>query len=612
MSIASNFPAIKPTLLLDFANTEELDSRITFTRASTATYYGTQTAKAEENLLLQSQDFTTTWTVGGQNATITANTTSAPDGTTTADALTDDATSSIHRVSQTVTTSSTSQMVYSVFAKYSTMQWISISAATGTGTWAGAKFDVQNGVLGSTSQQGTGFTANSSSITSVGNGWYRCVLVYTPGASGSTTMLVSGATDGTTFTTSQRGSEVYIGSGSAVFLWGAQLEQRSAVSSYTVTTTQTITNYIPQLLTAASGVARFDHNPTTFESLGLLIEESRTNLVTYSEQFDNAAWSKSNSTITANTIVSPDGTLTGDKLVEDTSATTTHFVSRNSTVTFTAAAYTFSVYLKAAERTWARLTMIDSATTFGAYFNLSTGAIGVSTAGVTATATSVGNGWYRCSITATTAATASGSARILLANADNGQTYTGDGYSGIYTWGAQLEVGAFATSYIPTVASTVTRAADAASMTGTNFSSWFNQAQGSLYVEATPSHTAAQYVAIIGDGVTTTLGIGFFIDVNLLQARVRGSGASSTIGGGVSITANTAFKTMLSYAAYNNAWAYNGANRSTGNTNIKPENSATLQIGSAPIGGTNLTGTIKKLSFYPVKLTDAQMNALTS
>jgi len=149
-------------------------------------------------------------------------------------------------------------------------------------------------------------------------------------------------------------------------------------------------------------------------------------------------------------------------------------------------------------------------------------------------------------------------------------------------------------------------------MTGTNFSSWFNQQEGSLYVEATPRQTGTQYVVIIGDGTTSTLGIGFFIDVNLLQARVRGSGASSTIGGGVSITANTAFKTMLSYAAYNNAWAYNGANRSTGNTNIKPENSATLQIGSAPIGGTNLTGTIKKLSFYPVKLTDAQMNALTS
>jgi len=165
---------------------------------------------------------------------------------------------------------------------------------------------------------------------------------------------------------------------------------------------------------------------TYFNSSGVLTTTG-FNLLTYSEQFDNAAWSKSNATITADAIVSPDGTMDADKLVETTATTTTHFVSRNSTVTFTAAANTFSVYLKAGERTWARLTMIDSATTFGAYFNLSTGAIGVSTAGVTATATSVGNGWYRCSITATTAATASGSARILLANADNGQTYTGDG-----------------------------------------------------------------------------------------------------------------------------------------------------------------------------------------
>jgi len=257
----------EPSLYLDFTASNTLDPRITFTRATTATYFnssgvlstaasgearfdynpttlaplGLLIEEARTNSLLQSQNFTTTWTTTSQNASITSDTTTAPDGTLTADTITDDATSGIHRVSQSVTTSTTAQLVFSVFAKYNTMQWIGLSAATGTGTWAGAKFDIQNGVLGSTSQQGTGWTANSSSITPVGNGWYRCVLVFTPGASGSTTFLVNCATDGTTFTTSQRGSEVYSGTGSAAVIWGAQLETGAFPTSYIPTTTTALT-----------------------------------------------------------------------------------------------------------------------------------------------------------------------------------------------------------------------------------------------------------------------------------------------------------------------------------------------------------------------------------
>ena len=613
MSITSNFPAIKPTLLLDFANTKQLDPRITFTRASTATYYGTQTAKAEENLLLQSQDFATTWTTTSLNATITANTTAAPDGTTTADTLTDDATSGIHRVSQTITTSNTLQMVYSVFAKYSTMRWISISAATGTGTWAGAKFDVQNGVLGSTSQQGTGFTANSSSITSVGNGWYRCVLVYTAGASGSTSMLVSGATDGTTFTTSQRGSEVYIGSGSAVFLWGAQLEQRSAVTAYTPTTTQTITNYIPQLLTAASGVARFDNNPTTFESLGLLIEEGRTNLVTYSEQFDNAAWTKGAATITANTIVAPDGTLIGDKMVEDT-ANNTHLVQQAPSYT-SGTAYTYSVFAKAAERTFLQL-RVSASSQFSASFNLSTGVASQLASGTTAAITSVGNGWYRCSITFTATATAVGASRIGLLSNETTQNYTGDGYSGIYIWGAQLEAGAFATSYIPTVASQVTRAADAASMTGTNFSSWYNVAEGTLYAEGKSvdsiSGTTARRYAEVNDGSTSNIMSIEFRTTTQSRFTVTVSDTSQatvTSGG----TINQFSKIAGSYAVNNFAFCANGA-LGTSDTSGTVPIVTQLNIGSRSdnSAASTINGTIKKIAYYPLAATPAQLQGLTS
>jgi hypothetical protein len=610
MAIQSNFPAIKPTLLLDFANTEQLDPRVTFTRASTATYYGTQTAKAEENLLLQSQDLTTTWSTASQNATVTANTTAAPDGTTTADTLTDNATSGVHRVAQTITTSNNKQLVLSCFLKYSTLQWVSLSAATNTGQWAGAKFDVQNGVLGSTSQQGTDWTANSSSITSVGNGWYRCVLVFTPGNSGSLGVYVNGATDGTTFTTSQRGAEVYTGASSSVFLWGAQLEQRSAVSSYTVTTTQAITNYIPVLQTAASGVARFDHNPTTFESLGLEIEEQRTNLILQSEDLDTT-WSETRATLSLNSVVAPNGALTADRLIADTD-NNTHFTSQ--TFTGTAASHTFSVYAKASGLNHVALRLFNGTSQVGlAYYNLSTGATGTVTAG-TAAITSVGNGYYRCSLTATLAASASCTADIQLANADNTNSFAGNAFDGVTLWGTQVELGAFATSYIPTVASQVTRSADAASMTGTNFSSWYNQGEGTFYAQfipATSSFGANKNIFLASDGTVN----------NYAGLRYTVSGAEPTFSVVVAGTAQAAISTgaMIAGTSYKLAGAYEAndfaVSRNAGT--VGTDTSGTIPVVTQAeigmlAGAAFGTQTISKLAYYPMRVTNAQLQALTS
>jgi hypothetical protein len=609
MSIQTNFPAIKPTLLLDFSNTKQLDSRITFTRASTATYYGTQTAKAEENLLLQSQDFTTTWTTAGQNATITADTTAAPDGTTTADTLTDNATSGVHRVAQTITTSNNNQLVLSCFLKYSTLQWVSLSAATNTGQWAGAKFDVQNGVLGSTSQQGTDWTANSSSITSVGNGWYRCVLVFTPGNSGSLGVYVNGATDGTTFTTSQRGSEVYSGTSSAVFLWGAQLEQRSAATAYTATTTQPITNYIPVLETAASGVARFDHNPTTFESLGLEIEEQRTNLLLQSEDF-STTWTNSASTEQTNVIVSPAGTLTGDKIVSD-SGSLGYVVQAVSQTSGTS--YALSVLAKAGEYSFCQLRINTSVpSTTRAYFNLSNGTT-TGAANCTASITPVGNGWYRCSIVyAATVTTASGGQRIY-GQVDAADT-VGDGYSGIYIWGAQLEEGAFATSYIPTVASQVTRSADAASMTGTNFSSWFNQAEGTLYADYLLSDSNSHSVAEISSGGSDYIRMRYSSGGGAQYVvQVAGVSQASQSPTGFS-TPNTQYKRAITYATNSFNQAINGSLPTAEDTSGTVPVSSRLFIGAEGATGSTsqLGGTIKKLAYYPVRLTNAQLQGLTS
>jgi hypothetical protein len=176
MSITSNFPAIKPTLLLDFANTKQLDSRITFTRASTATYYGTQTAKAEENLLVQSQDFTTTWV--NVSATSTANTSTAPDGTTTADTLVEDTSTTIHVTSQTVAISGT--VTLSVFAKLgSGTRFLTIGLNRDATHSGSATFDLSLGTNTQTQVNGGIYASPSATITAVAQSFYRCTFTVT-------------------------------------------------------------------------------------------------------------------------------------------------------------------------------------------------------------------------------------------------------------------------------------------------------------------------------------------------------------------------------------------------------------------------------------------------
>ena len=171
---------------------------------------------------------------------------------------------------------------------------------------------------------------------------------------------------------------------------------------------------------------------------GVLIEGARTNLCLQSQTFDNASWSKVRSSVSANVVVAPDGTTTADKLVEDTTASNTHRVQQSITIS-SGVAHTASVYLKAAERSWAALTFFDGTSTWTIYANLSTGALGSSSGSPTATTiTALANGWYRVSLTATTGNTA-GQVQIYAATADGTISYTGDGASGLYLWGAQLE-----------------------------------------------------------------------------------------------------------------------------------------------------------------------------
>jgi hypothetical protein len=612
MSIQNNFPALKPTLLLDFANTEELDPRITFTRASTATYYGTQTAVAEQNGLLQSQDFATTWTVN--NTVVASNTTTAPDGTGTADTITENTVSSFHVVSQTGLanlSNTVGTMTLSVFVKQNIgTRYFTIGLSTDITTNNGsATFDLSTGTNTQTQNNGT-WTSASATITAVAQGFYRCTLTVTTDSVGAGAVRI-GLNNTSTPTTVNRGFGAdYVGDGtSSVIIWGAQVEKRSAASAYTSTTTQPIINYIPVLETAASGVARFDHNPTTFESLGLLIEEQRTNLILQSEDFDTT-WSETRASLSINSVIAPTGILTADRLIANTD-NNTHFTTQ--TFTGTATSHTFSVYAKASGLNHIALRLFNGTSQVGlAYYNLSTGATGTIISG-TAAITSVGNGWHRCSLTATLAISASCTAIVYLASADNTNSFIGNDFNGVALWGAQLEAGAFATSYIPTVASQVTRSTDAPTITGANFSSWYNNAQGTLYSEASTYDVSSSGKTgfAINDGTTSNR---FVTGHSTVKAFIAKSGTTQYTNsfGGVTVTNNVASRIALAYASNNVNAATNGVIGGVDDTVVEVPVVTQSTIGSLAGSSASLNGTIRKIAYYPIRLTNAQLQALTS
>lgn len=596
MAIQSNFPAIRPSLLLDFANSKRLDPRITFTRASTARYYdGSTVAKAEENLFVRSQEFATVvggW--GNSNVVVTSDSTAAPDGTTTADTVTADAGTGTRQISQGPTVASGSTVVMSFFVKAGTHNYVQLLNSGDAQAFANFDVTAGAGVVGTLGSKTT------SSIVDAGGGWYRCIAIFNSTVAYSNTWRLyiapsASATYGQAITAA--GTET-------VILWGAQLEVRSAVTAYTATTTAPITNYVPQLLTAQNNVPRFDHNPTTGESLGLLIEEQRTNLALQSEAF-GTTWGATRSFVTTNILVGPDGTLTADKVYENTTASNSHYVAQTISLT-SGTSYTFSVYAKAGERTQVRLRVDGTAMFANAQFNLSSGVVSSGTG----TITNVGNGWYRCSVTGTSDLTGSNTVAIYLLDGSGATNYTGDGYSGLYVWGAQLEAGAFATSYIPTTAASATRQADAASMTGTNFSSWYDAAEGTMYGEAFDigrGSLANIDLYSISDGLNSNRISGSLgTDIHLIVRTNDVTQANLDAG---TPTVGAFNKIAGAYKVNDFAVSLNGGAVVTDTVGTIPVVNQFI-IGALP-SSARRGAYVRKLAYYPLRLTNAQLQAIT-
>jgi hypothetical protein len=278
-------------------------------------------------------------------------------------------------------------------------------------------------------------------------------------------------------------------------------------------TTATRVNSSGVIESSAINVPRLDYKDSTCPSL--LVEPQRTNVFVRSEEFDNAIWIKTNATITANSVISPDGTQDADTY----SVTSTGTTLVNQNLTLTTGAFAISVFAKKNNSNIIRIFNASSSTS-AAWFDLNSGQVIGTVNGGTASIENYGNGWYRCIYRGT--AVTSGFSGIGLS--DSANTTTATAGSSVYVWGAQIESGSYATSYIPTTAASVTRNADIINKTG--ISSLIGQTEGTMFWYGYIDKNKSNYgyfprLVAIGDGTTTNFSCLLLNGSNVLQTRFQ-------------------------------------------------------------------------------------------
>ena len=376
---------------------------------------------------------------------------------------------------------------------------------------------------------------------------------------------------------------------------------------FTRATTATRINSSGLIETVAISVPRLEYPMIDGVVSGcpsLLLENSATNLVTYSEDFSNIYWTKSGASVTSG-FSSPDGGLNAFKISED-SLNSTHRILNGNAIT-TSGDVSISVFAKKGERNWIRLTNNNIQ---GAFFDLENGVIGNVISGINAKIENYGNGWYRCSISQTGLA----SERLAVFTSIDGvnTTYQGDGTSGVYIYGAQLEVGSFPTSYIKSNSgSTTTRAAETAN--GAGDASTFNDSEGVLMAEVSVPYKPSNQIISLSDSTNSDIIFVQFTPTNMfVKIAINGFGESTIHS--QSYDVNTLYKVSLKYNGTNTVAYINGFISSIGNVTLS--NSFTLGLSKLgfnyPTGVLPFYGNTKQIQYYNSALTDSELEELTS
>jgi hypothetical protein len=358
---------------------------------------------------------------------------------------------------------------------------------------------------------------------------------------------------------------------------------------------------------AAVNAARFDHTSAGV-CRGLLIEESRTNLLSRSEGLDANPWFPINTTtITSNNATAPDGATTAERFTVG-ATTQAYGVFNNATSWTSGVTYTTSFFCKADQITRVRIATGNPAThPVSAIFDLTGNGSIVGTPTGTASIERYANGWYRCSVTATSTATGLTSLRLtaVTGTTDN---YPGNSVDSFLAWGAQNEVGSFATSYIPTTTGSVVRSADVCSYT--DVSSFYNLAAGTLVGDLilyTPSPSANPELFRFG-AANNRIQFGV---TNVASEAIRPfiiSGGTQTYSSTQGTTvAGTSRKVAIAFATNDAISCLNGT-LGTQDTSV----TMPVSISTAVIGVSSFTGHIAAIRYYKKRLSNAKLQALTA
>jgi hypothetical protein len=533
----------------------DANGQLAFTRSNdTATRVGPDglIEKVRTNLVLQSNSFDTTWT--NTNTTVTSGQ-AGYDGTNNAWLL--DSTGGF--IQQNI--SLNGLYTFSVYAKKGTAEGIRLRINAGTD--ANCYINLNDG---------TEINAHSGvylSVVSVGSGWYRIGLAINDSAIVDVRFYPVNLSG---FSTTGN-----------ILIQDAQLEAGDIATDYIPTTTTAVS------VGPVANLPRIDY---TGGGCGkLLLEPQRTNLLTYSEQLNNAAWLNAGGTTTANTAVSPSGYQDADTLT-----------GVRYQATFASNTYTLSVFAKKVDGDNTLTLRFDVPTTKVAVFNLNNGTIVGADAGYTPTITNYGNGWYRCTLTTPASTTI---ANVVFVSASSGASST-------YVWGAQLEAAFYATSYIPTLGSASTRGSDAASKTG--ISSLIGQTEGTLYFEGTiegVGATTRRLISLSNGGNNNMLQVYNASNTNSLELVVTTAGATqAVITASSSITFGQAFKFAFAYANNDFVFYVNGVQIGIDGSGSVP---ATSVVQFARGDGNNAhEGTNSQLLLFKTRLSNADLAALTA
>ena len=371
------------------------------------------------------------------------------------------------------------------------------------------------------------------------------------------------------------------------------------------------------LTSAAINGPRFNHvyNGSSWVSKGLLVEEQRTNLHLYSQQFDNAAWLKFDSTVSANFAAAPDSSITADKVIPNT-ANAAHGLYNNSAISISSGAnYTTSIYAKASGYNFIFVVgnVNASSTLGGVCVNLTDGSQSNGGASGTYSVTNVGNGWWRISCSLTSVGTNGYFEIYPRSTAGNNASFAGNGTDGVLIWGAQIEAGSFPTSYIPTTTAAVTRSADVCQITGGDFTSFWNASEGSFVTEADSIGYATtgsdRYIIAFNSSGTANISHAIFLPSTGLTFDVYNSAIQARISN-TQPNAGVVFKLASAYKVNDFAASLNGGAVQTDTSGTVPT-ITNVGIGHYPSFNQYSNCHIARLRYYNTRLTNSQLQGLT-